>query len=100
VIVTVEYLNINGDNNAGNYTVTGIPDSGGTVHLVPGQSITFRPSVDDATEVEGPLQVSIPTSYNGFGLLIMITNTGTDAVADRIVTYAPKGAFAHNVEIF
>ena len=67
MIVTVEYLNINGDNNSGNYTGIGIPDSDGTVHLAPGQSITFRPSVDDATEVEGPFQVSIPTLYNEFG---------------------------------
>ncbi len=100
VIVTVEYLNINGDNDAGDYAVTGIPDSGGTVQLVPGQSISFRPAVDDATEVEGPFQVSMPASYNGFGSLTMTTNTGTDAVAGRVVTYAPEGAFAHNVEIF
>ena len=99
IIVTIEYLNINGDNDAGDYGVTGTPDSGGTVQLVPGQSISFRPNIDDPTEVQGPFQIGMPASYNGFGSLKMTSDTGTNITAGRVVTYAPEGAFAHNVRI-
>lgn len=89
IVVTVDYLDINGINGA----------PGGTFQLVPGQSVSFRPAVDDATEVEGIYQVGMPAGYNGFGSLKMTTSAGTGIVAGRVVTYAPEGAFAHNVEI-
>lgn len=89
IVVQVDYLDITGGNAA----------SGGTFQLVPGQSVSFRPAVDDATEVQGPFQINMPASYNGFGSLAMTTSAGTNIVAGRVVTYAPEGAFAHNVEI-
>ena len=98
IIVNVEYLDIDGNNDAGDYNGTN-PDSGGSFSLAPGQSVSFRPAVDDATEVEGAFQVSMPVSYNGYGSVVMKSVSGTNSVAGRVVTFAPQGAFAHNVEI-